>query len=800
MLKRKWQKSQSGTLPSSNYVQNTLLLGIFVVIVTFIYRRYFGFWNDHLIPIWITVGGIGFLILFSFFRDTWQRYRWITISVVIFFIVLVDTSWAKSNLDINAVETRQSVEYVIPTSTAVLHAEYPTQILYNSDDAARLVLWLMSPIQGANPIIVISSDDLFFSMQVSSVSQPPHWKKTVEVELPTDGSELTLLIQPVSPNLETTKQSKILFMNNSTELQSESEVAIRLEGRQDARSRFWKIALMDTGSISLIIGIAIAWFEIQRKEDEEKHKKKEKEEEEQLKRINEIKRLIEKFDDLIKKDFSQAITDYCNYLQDWKDWNGVLQQQFREGFSSFIDTGLWDAVSDKHIKELESDIEQCIQLSKIISVAPRQLKLVKASLQQDANAVLTLLKEYPESVTIVKQIARSFPEELKREIPNTYGSEFPSQIIDIKNELAFIGTDNHPLQKQFHYYSKPPDVQERLTTWMKKHQMLYSPFIDSIGPNTPIPKEKNSLATGEFFIQLVTAGFNFPIFERPNEYFEFANSWDTCAGLFEYIRNLPLRVRNDELMVLLTPAIVTNFGKAQPRQLLLHALAEQWLWILADTPTMFYSLNETQRALLGRLLYWHAGSSFAVVNTLERLINSHNEKEYSKKFLTRILEWLNDVEVTTIRVEEFNTLITLRPPSKIKTRLLISSVDLNPSSSNYIAPEIHELLDRHTEWMSEHDWLPVHFISSNTNYQMVSLSDLQKLCQLRMLKCSAGKIESFHELFVPHEEGPSDIILARKANGSPGKMIQLGQKLLLQHVERFSPDEDLHIEDLIGLS
>ena len=38
-----------------------------------------------------------------------------------------------------------------------------------------------------------------------------------------------------------------------------------------------------------------------------------------------------------------------------------------------------------------------------------------------------------------------------------------------------------------------------------------------------------------------------------------------------------------------------------------------------------------------------------------------------------------------------------------------------------------------------------------------------------------------------------------KANGSPGEMVRLGQKLLLQHIAKYPPQEDLHVEDLIAL-
>lgn len=798
MKKDKLGKPKTRTFFLSNYALQIILLSIVVAVIPFIYLGYPLFWNNYWVPVLVTASGLGILTLLSFWRDVWRKYRWIIISVILIVIVLIDTSWTKSTFDINAVEKHKSVEYSIPQSKAILHAEYPTRVLYNNN-LPRLVLWLIgNTTQCQNPTITISSDDLLFSIQGVNDS-PLRWKKTLAIQLPTDGSELIVLLQPVSSDFETTKESKIVLMSNNTELQPANPLMIKLEGKQNAQNRFWLIALTDTGSISLVIGIAIAWLELQRKEEEEKRKREEIEKEEKIKRADEIKRVIENFDDSIKIDFSKVLVDYRNYLQDWAKWDVVLQSQFREKFILFVHEGLWEVISYRHIAEIEKDIERCLQLCKIMSTEPRLLKLFSASLQQDTNALLTLLKEYPESITTVKQIAGSLPDELKKKIPNDYKKEFLLQIFDIKDELGFIDLDNIPLQRQFHFHAVPSQTEGRLTAWVNKHRMRYSPFADMVSPYTSILIDNKPLTDRKMIIELITTGFNFPILEHHNENFEFSNSWDVRAALFEYVRNLPWGIKNESFVVLLTPTIIANFDIEQPRKLFLHALAEQWLWTLAETSTIYYSLSETQRALLGRLLCWHGGSPFAVANILEDLISTQNNKERSKNFLGRILEWLHNIDSTALRPEEINTLIKLRPSSKTKTRLLITSVDLNPHLGNHISPELHKFFDRQAEWMGIHGWSLIHFLNSETNPQKISLPDLEKQCRLRVLTSSGEKVESLEELFIPHEQDLADLILARKANGSPGKMVVLGQKLFLQHLEKYSPDEDLHIEDLITL-
>ena len=151
------------------------------------------------------------------------------------------------------------------------------------------------------------------------------------------------------------------------------------------------------------------------------------------------------------------------------------------------------------------------------------------------------------------------------------------------------------------------------------------------------------------------------------------------------------------------------------------------------------------------------------------------------------------------RTEETNALIGLRPVPKQNSLFLISTLDLNPHVDKQIPSNLREKLGEQSDWLSAHDCQWVHFQIGNKNRLFVSQDNLVTQCNNRIRICSQNKVDAFNLLFDPHDKEPAENILARKANGSPGKMVRLGQQLLLQHVAKPSPEEYLQIEDLIAI-
>jgi hypothetical protein len=106
-----------------------------------------------------------------------------------------------------------------------------------------------------------------------------------------------------------------------------------------------------------------------------------------------------------------------------------------------------------------------------------------------------------------------------------------------------------------------------------------------------------------------------------------------------------------------------------------------------------------------------------------------------------------------------------------------------------------------------HHYTLVYFQLTDTPEMKVEAEKIVQSINKRILACANNEtatldqqIHSFDDLFERHNEEAAERILARKANGSPGEMVRLGQKLLKQHAEKCaSPNEALHIKDLIEL-
>jgi hypothetical protein len=763
--------------------------------------------NITVLVIWLA------FVILSFWShpsgELWRDYRWIVAPAVLVLLFLLDSSWAQSRLSTQFSEKIEYGEY--PVKGLIIHVETPNKILYDTSIEHHLSLWINCVDQCASQPITLSSnmtEGILFAVQTPS-GKPLQWQKKLKISLPYDGSALVVSIRQPAPS-EEDQTANIMLTTTALKTVSLDGNRIQIEGQRAAQMRYWKKNFLETSSIIVALISAIfagikQWEEERRRqEEEEKRQKNVKEEEEKRRRSEEIQRAIDGLDTGLRNDFPSTLKQCTELMQDWSLWKISLQDRFREKFSSFANKEIWAAISSRNPKQLAEDVELCIKLCDVIFESREEpialkFKELEATLQQDVRAALSLLRDYPESITIVRQIIRSLSDESKKKIIDDYKNEFQQQIIDLKNDFGFVDLNSYPLQRKFQFYADLPPTENRLAVWLEKHRIGFSPFMDASNPYILGPSNDKLLTDRELFISLVPTGFKSSVPENPVDHFEFANPWDVGAALFEYVRNLPPKIKNESFVVLLTPTMLADFGLEQPHELFLHALAEQWLWILAETPTRYYSLKETQQALLGRLLCWHGGSVMAAIHSLEHILEKKIDEESTKNFLTTISGWLNHIDKSSLRKEEIIGLIELRPfPTQI-TLLLVSSIDWWMNIGGQISPELHTALDKHANWLQIHRWALAHFLISEIKPRTISPLELEKQCQQRMLICSRGKVEAFEQLFAPHSKESADRILAYKANGSPGTMVRLGQELLLRHVAQHPNEDWLQIEDLEAL-
>lgn len=772
----------------AGYGWQVLAAPLLVAVLLFVFFWFFGFdtnliWtNVFVLAVWLI------LVLFAFRHrphgEVWRDYRWIIAPAVVILLFLFDTSWAQSMISIMSVE--KSVIRATPSDTFQILAEYPPQIPFDSVTPSELHLWAIGSVKCMD--LEISADGLLFAVKPSS-DAPVEWDENLTIKINEKATAVTILLQPSNPP-ETVAQIVQLNLSSGSESLGTQGWKITIESKHDSQIRDWKKNFLNTGGtvVSLITAVFVG---VKQLEEEKKRQK-----------ADHIKQALTTFDAVAKSDFSKMLEDHLALTTNWNEWDKALQDQSRDKYSSLVKKDLWNILAG--LTDMTSIVERLSQLCERIfenkkANALVTIKQLLSALRQDEHAplaLLTMLKEYPASIDVAKQIAIVFPPDIKKKTVGEYASRFPDQIRDLRVEMDFPDLENFPLQGQFAFYAKAHTPENRLTAWLKVHELDFSPFADADSPFY-------SVLDSQLLAYLSPPGFAFPTPELQNPTLEFANSWDAGAGLFSYCQALRggfrIGEREETLFVIVTPSLIENHEADHSRKLYLHALAEQWTWSLAEIPTLFYSLKDQQRDLVGRLIRWHdffpSVTTYKIAQFVGRL--QEEEKKDQAALLSKITEWLDDKDATDLRTEEVNTLIELRPTPKQKTLFLISTIDLNPRMESQISPELHRKFSEQRGWLSAHNCGAVHFSMGAKSRQTVSPTSLVNQCKVRVQRCSNNKLE-FNQLFDAPGEEP-DAILAQKASGSPGKMVRLGQKLLLRHAAKSSPRDYLRIDDLIAI-
>ncbi|HRQ32034.1 MAG TPA: hypothetical protein PLM89_02895, partial [Anaerolineales bacterium] len=790
-------KTRGGEIRFSAFRSQIIILGLLTTVVMGGYFLARPFWDIYWLPILITAIGLITLVLLSFWRGLWRNYRWIVGSTILILLVLTNVSWAKSLLSINALEKRQFIQYHISDSNTILHVEYPSQILYDSQNTPSLMFWVKTPVPFSSPTLGITAEDLLLGIQASKDS-PVQWERIVQKSLPINGDTLTILLLPVSQNPETTKTITLPIEIITAKGSQIKELSIKVEGRLDAQHRKWANAFLETGGI--IVSLALGVFAALKQLDDEKKRQT----------IKQAEQLIASFDSDLTNDISIALKKQLESITaNWNELDKALQDQFRDKYSSLVEgeKKLWGAISGKTLTDIKSDVELCLQVCERIFERLEEkpistLKQLQSALLQDDHAslnMLAMLKKYPASINIAKIIASAFPPDLKRKTIDDYIGRFPDQIRALKVELGFSEVESYPLQEQLVFYAKEHLPSEKLTAWLNTNGLNYSPFADADNPFY-------SVFDKQLVIAWVAPGFALPVPNLQNITFEFGNSWDTGAALFEYCTALQynIKVKEDVFFVIVAPSMVENYEADHPRKLYLHALAEQWEWMLAETPTLFYSLKDAQFDLVRRLLRWHDFSPAISIKKIAEFARHFQEKKEGEKkededqrsIWPILSEWLTHTSAEDLRAEEINALIGLRPLSKNRTLFLVSAIDQNPHVERQISSNLYKNLEAHSSWLRAQNCGLVGFQIGDKNRQAVTFTRLISQCNDRVRYCAAQNVQpdeqihTLNNLFTLHDKEEAEKILARKANGSPGRMVRLGQKLLLQHVEKYPPDDE----------
>lgn len=751
---------QVGIAPSMTFI----LMGIFIwffgydsVGTIWVDAVYNLFWTNLLIlSFWLVF--VVFLFLRQLHGEIWRDYRWVIAPAVLILLFLFDTSWAQSTLSLSNLK-RSTINSTSLDVGLQLHAEYPAQILFDDLTGNEIHLWITGSLYRIKEekLIIYSGQELLFAIKTES-DKPLEWYAALPVVLTKDTKALTLLVMPIKRQNVNTQPVRLSLYDASKVLDTENWTTIVIESKHDWQVRKWKNGLLDTGGtvVSLIVAIFAG---IKQLEEDKKRQRAER-----------IKQAITTFDTDINNDISKIFKEHLGLVVDWDEWDRFLQDQFCDKYSLFVEKNLWDIVANKDISEIPIYLEHCLGICKAIfegeeenptSIIKRLLLIIE---NKDEGSLNAFINEHPESVSLIKQIAKL-----------------------VSDKPLIIQVERIPRQEQIFSLSRPFDVNNKLSIWLEQRKLSASPFLDVHNAFTLLPRGTKMLIEG------ASTRFVFNDSVYSEKQLNFSTFWDLSAGLFEYIKQMPPKIKQNSFIVLLTPDMFLEYGEGPLHQLLFHALAESWFWEIIEDWSTYYSLTYSQRGLVGRLLCWHGNSSDSILSQFESRLGVQRHSSDTRKMSQQLVDWLKNTDSSDLLPGEMKSLVGLCPLSKQSVLLI------NSTAADIKLRDPSFFLNNQYLLNLKRMWNDVNFQISISVPRLVSTNDIIQQCNERVNLCSDNYLQGFDELFIPHGQEPAEKILAEKAAGSPGKMVRLGQKLFYQHVEKYLVDEDLHIEDLMTL-
>jgi len=752
-MSNEMDKAKNGGDKSFEYVRSIVLTLLLAVILLGIFCWLFRAdieivrVNVLLAAIWIV---FSFITLVFSKGKFWQDYRWMFMPAFLILVFLLDISWAQSQL--SPAGLRQVTKAEITLDTVQAKIQYPQNIYFEEDTPVEIFAWAEGSfgcLSSRTMEISSANNALLFAVKPPS-GEPAQWHAALPFTLSESANAVTLLVKPVQYD-ETDSQ----IVQVSVDGQALGK-PIAVENRQSARIRNWKTNFLEGSGI--IVSIIVALFAGFKQLEDEKNKQKREQ----------IKQFLATFSEEPKKDFSKVLLEANEILPNMSEYErkilgGKIDELLTKDF-------FWKFFSELPILMAISEFVRFVDFCESINLPDEQTNpLVKLK---------EIIRFHPQSNLSINQTSRTLFKEFIELHPQS--SLFIQKISKtLFNETIFFDNDRTLGVSQIDNLIRAVIPNPKLSAWLERRGVVLSPFFDESSPFT-MP-----LVVADLLIKKVSGGFRFN--DRYNERsFRFSNTWDAETGIFEYLKTMPSNLRQESFVSVLTQTFYDKFSMQQDRELLLHVLAETWISELAEIPTTYYAISEGQKKLLGRLLCWHGGSHGAILHRLEKMLDKQHKKDEDRgALLSRVSEWLKNMDISDLRSAELNFLLDLRP-SHLKNTLLLNSME-----------GLGEFLQGKTQWLNMRQWRVVNFAVSQNNPMAVSDADLVRQCQTRLQLCSNGQIEGLEVLFEPHDDRFADAILAEKAHGSPGEMVRLGHTLLWQHIKKYDDlNKDLQIEDL----
>ena len=221
------------------------------------------------------------------------------ILAILFFLIVI--AWLRSGLSMAALP-QTNIYQVALEEEHYLFVEYPKNILYDSQNINKLILWISGNPSWFNQQLTISSNNksLFFAIQ-SEISNRYRWRDTLEIILPAYGRASTILFKSSAPTQE---EPQIIFSINGTNLNTADLARIKWESEADVRKRYFLTTILDTSLVASVLVGAFTLLIQARRDDEENRKIEE-----------EYSNIIKDLPKEMEQNFSEALDKYINMIE-----------------------------------------------------------------------------------------------------------------------------------------------------------------------------------------------------------------------------------------------------------------------------------------------------------------------------------------------------------------------------------------------------------------------------------------------------------------------------------------------------
>jgi hypothetical protein len=235
-----------------------------------------------------------------------------------------------------------------------------------------------------------------------------------------------------------------------------------------------------------------------------------------------------------------------------------------------------------------------------------------------------------------------------------------------------------------------------------------------------------------------------------------------------------------------------------------RAIADMWIRFLASNPWALLDLPRSEQMSLAEMLLWQTGTRQKL---RQRLVQAGLGESVQENALWQRLESYTGEEQYkgTPLIDELLSWLQIRPPGLDHTYFIVDCpADRSQNGCrdqiNHVASVASALIDVGISMKIYHALLDIELSSVDSLHLTWNRDHLLHMLRQRIYLASKERLKTFGELFGLEPFKAADDLLVDHAHGSLGKMLELGDTLIREHIQRHKPDDHyLYPEDLAAV-